>query len=168
MRIFLTLITILFLGSFVLGQNKDLSILQKGLFIENSNILISWKSRLADTALIGRPKINKTSERNLEANWDTVNILDNLRLPLKAYFRMVHGDWHLIHFYSFLDSVNIDLIKNHLDYYLRRAGILKGQKKKAFFYKWKIYDCMIRLGRFPQDQKFEPFSDRYYLWLQRL
>ncbi|MGN6401877.1 MAG: hypothetical protein ACTHMD_15575 [Flavisolibacter sp.] len=136
--------------------------------IESSNTLVPWESRLSDTAAIGRPRIYQTSEKNVEADWEMVKVLNGLTLPLKGYFRMVHGDWHLVHFYSFIDSSHLNEIKTHLDSYLRRIGSLKGQKKQAFFYEWKSSDCMFRLGRFPAGERFEPYNGKYYIWIQKL
>lgn len=156
------------LCAFSQNENTDLSTFQKGLLIESSNTLIPWNSRLSDTASISRPKINRISDKNIEADWNTAKILNGLKVPLKGYFRMVHGDWHLIHFYSFIDSSNLSAIKNHLDTHFRKSGILKGEKRQAFFYEWKLDNCMVRLGRFPKGERFEPYNDKYYMWIQKL
>jgi hypothetical protein len=68
MKHLLYLILVSLLTSFASAQNGIRAALQKGLFIESSNTLIPWKSRLSDTLTIGRPKINATSEKNIEAD----------------------------------------------------------------------------------------------------
>lgn len=167
MRTLLYLI-VSFLASVACAQNGNasLSALRKGLLIESSNTLIPWKWRLRDSAVIGTPKIYQTSEKNIEADWGRVTIFNGLAVSLKGYFRMVHGDWHLIHFYSFIDSSDLNEIKDHLDFYFRKNGSLGGRKKEAFFYQWNFSNHMLRLGRFPKGEKFEPYNDKYYIWIQ--
>lgn len=169
MRTLLYLI-VSFLASVACAQNGNasLSALRKGLLIESSNTLIPWKCRLRDSAVIGTPKIYQTSEKNIEADWGRVTIFNGLAVSLKGYFRMVHGDWHLIHFYSFIDSSDLNEIKDHLDFYFRKNGSLGGRKKEAFFYQWNFSNHMLRLGRFPKGEKFEPYNDKYYIWIQWL
>jgi hypothetical protein len=164
------LIIILLLTKLASAQSttsKDLSALQKGLFINSSNILIPWKSRLSDTAAIGRPKINRRSEKNIEADWGLVEVLDGIVLPLKGYFRKVHGDWHLIYFYSSIDSANMGEIKSSLESCFEKNGAYNGTKEDYFHYQWKLYNCMVRIGRFPKEERFWPLNG-HYVWIQKL
>jgi hypothetical protein len=108
MRHLLCLIFISFLTSCAYAQdeNTDLSTLQKGLLIESSNTLIPWKSRLSDKASIGRPKINRASDKNIEADWNIATILNGV---FEILWRPTYQLYCTIYFFGSKFSV----LKNH-------------------------------------------------------
>jgi hypothetical protein len=170
MRYLVNLTLLVFISFITKGQilSDKQSILKGGVFIESINVLVPWKSRLSDSAKIGSPKLSQLNGKNLDVSWDSVKILNGLNVTLKGYFRMAHGDWHLIHFYSIIDSAELARIKTHLDSYFQKSGVRRGERKKAFFYEWKSFGCMLRLGRFPAGEKFGLYNDKYYVWLQKM
>lgn len=125
-----------------------------GIFIENIRVLIPWNIQLDSVKFYGNPKIVKVTRNYTEAQWDSIEIFNGLKLNLVGYFWNPPGKRRLKHFYAYVDFSHIEIIKTHLNSYFGVEAI-----QRSTFYKWHINKCEIRVGRLK--------SGRYYFWLMR-
>lgn len=135
------------------------SLLKDGIYLENTEVMIPWKTTLDSIKNYGNPKVVHVRKNYTEAQWDSVKIFNGLKLNLTGYFWNPPGKRKLKHFYSYVDSALIPTLKTHLDLYFSTKGKKKGGKKDTYFYGWDIYNCHIRIGHFP--------NGKYYFWIQR-
>lgn len=137
--------------------------LDKGLYFENLDLLIPWKTPLRGISKFGHPQIIRHSEQRTDAIWKDVLIFGGHKLDLTAMFwRTILFERRLRHVYSYLSSLEkVDLLKSHLDNYFGVTHKKKTVSDFEFYYKWTIAKCKVKVGQ------GERFGTYFYLSIDK-
>ncbi len=141
---------------------SSLNNIEKGLYLENLEILIPWKTSLDDISLYGNPEIKVLSPQRTDAIWRNASIFGGLTLDLTAMF------WETLFrrnkFYSahaYIDGDSFTKYKPFLDYHFHQQSRQVNQNSLEYYYKWKMNKCSIKLG------KGDRFGEYYYIQIDR-
>jgi hypothetical protein len=153
---------IFFVSKFVIGQDRSYPApdsLKSGLYVKSIEKIIPWHTSLKDIHIYGNPKITAYRKKFTVAEWGNVEFLNGIKGSLAAYFWRTSDNARMSYIIAYLDSNHVHLIKDLLESFLNKQGTLRGVTKKTFFYEWKLYGCLMRLGLFK--------TGEYFFWIQR-
>ncbi len=141
---------------------QHLDSINKGLYLENLNILVPWKTSVDNIVEYGQPEIILQSDQRIDAIWKNVKIFGGLSLDLNAMFwQTFFGRNKFNNAHAYIDKETFDNFKTHLDSYFGQEGMLIKQNGLEYYFKWAINNCKIKLG---QGDRFGSF---YYIKVDR-
>ena len=137
--------------------------LEKGLLLENLNVLIPWYTSLQTIDDFGHPDLIKHSEQRTDAVWKNVEVLGGIKVNLTAIFgRRLFGKRKFRYLIAYLDSLEeVESLNQKLNIFFNQDSQKRIVSKLEFYNYWKIKNCKIKIGQ------RERFSFYYYLEIQR-
>lgn len=141
------------------NQNNNID---KGLYLENLDIVVPWKTTIDNITKYGHPEIIVHSVQRTDALWRNVNIFDGLTLDLTTMFwQTFFGRNKFNNAHAYIDKETFNKFKPHLDNYFMQESLLIKQNELEYYFKWKTEKCKIRLG------EGERFGTYYYLKIEK-
>mgnify|MGYP006170303057 CR=1 FL=1 len=139
-------------------MNRQIINIDNGLYLENLDIVVPWKTSVGYITKYGQPEIIVHSDQRTDALWRNAKLFDGLTLDLTAMFwKTLFGRNKFNNAHAYIEREKFDIFKPHLDNYFRQEGFLTKQNDLEYYYKWTINKCKIELGQ--RDR----FGTYYYL-----
>ena len=136
--------------------------MDKGLPIENLDLIIPWGTPLDKIHNYGQPELIVHSAQRTDAQWKNVKILGGLTLDLTAMFwQTLFGRSKFDNVYAYIDNDSFVKFKPHLDKFFKQIANSKKKNELEYFYRWTSNKCKITLGQ------GDRFGIYYYLDIKR-
>lgn len=115
----------------------------RGLYIENSQVIIPWEFNSTDLPNYGHPKVIDKTNKIIEAKWDSVTLFGGIRCKIISTFRKNKSRMKNWSFFTILvDEKDIKEIRDYLKTYSKE---LITNSKQGKFYFYYIDSCSIKL-----------------------
>jgi hypothetical protein len=136
--------------------------MDKGLYIENLDLTIPWKTSLDEIEDYGQPEIIVHSDQRTDAIWVNVKIFGGLTLDLTSMFwQTLFGRNKFDNAHAYIDKKNFEKFKPHLDKFFNQIADAKKKNELEYYYRWTSDKCKITLGQ------GDRFGTYYYLDIKR-
>jgi hypothetical protein len=140
-------------------QNNNID---NGLYLENLDVVVPWKTSIDNITKYGRPEIIAHSEQRTDALWRNVSLFGGLTLDLTAMFwQTLFGRSKFNNAHAYIDRQTFDKFKPHLDNYFKQESLLIKQNELEYYFKWTVEKCKIKLGQ------GDRFGTYYYINIEK-
>jgi hypothetical protein len=137
--------------------------IDKGIYLENLDLLIPWNTPIQQIANFGDPEIRNQPGGRSDVVWKGSKVFGGLTLDLTAIFGT--GFFYrskLRHIFSYLDSESsITQLKNYFDHHINSKHKFRQHKDLTFDYSWRSDTCKVVVGTGDRFGKF------YFLKINR-
>jgi hypothetical protein len=135
--------------------------LDKGLYLENENVIIPWNISIREITKYSEPKFGDSSNQRIALKKAT--IFGGLEIDLIAIFRRtLLGSLKLNQYTAYLDSQeSIEHLRLHLNEYFGMDYKLNRRNDFEYSYIWKVNNHLVRIGQ------GDRFGTYYYLSILR-
>ena len=135
--------------SFLHENNERDNSLEKGIYLENKNVLIPWGTKFAEITKYGQPVLACSNKSKTVVRWDSSKIFNSIPVNLYTSFRKCFqrkepkGSFHTIH--GTIDSLSIPKVKHYLDSVLGN-GDSSLNRRGDYYYYWRTNKCNFLVG----------------------
>jgi len=132
------------------SDSEKTSLFFTGIALHTPKTFIPWGTAFSEIRKYGNPKVFCSTRTNTKVVWDSVYILDSVRVTLTTFyfkcFEKKSPTGKLNTIYGFLDSADIPKVRLFLDKYTNTQAQVIDKGKGQYGYSWRIDDCNVTLG----------------------
>lgn len=121
----------------------------KGIIIENNEVLIPWGIEASNLIKIGNPKIDTLTRRVLNVIWDSVTICGGVKGSIKYNpGKKMHGDnTKFFHLYALVDNADCERLVQYCNENIYATSKHKKWRGKFPQYNWRTSKIFVQINR---------------------